>query len=428
MRSNRTTSGIGPDARRRRPVGTLAVGLLLLAVAALHAEEPRLGATVDGLLAEARRVSPELAASALDAAAAEAGARAGGLLPDPTLRVTQDEIDVTGGQRRPKQIYAIEQEFPLWGKLGLKAAAGRAQADVARAQGRMAEDELIEQVKITFAQYWVTHRSGTVLQQLHGIEQGIIAEAQSRYALGRGTQSDVLRASAALTRHQTDIAGFVARERAARGVLNALLRRDLGAAMATPEQLRRLPSAMALVPAVLVARANNPRVAAANSRIAIAAANRRLAHQEWYPNVTLSVGAIDRSGYGPNGYMGSVGIRVPLQWGAHQSQESQARAELLAAEARRDAADLDLARALAEATATLGGARETERLTRDQLLPQLDAAVRSAVASYGNGRIELTPVLDAVRDLGEGRLSLLAAQLDEQRQLAAIERLIGGSL
>ena len=34
----------------------------------------------------------------------------------------------------------------------------------------------------------------------------------------------------------------------------------------------------------------------------------------------------------------------------------------------------------------------------------------------------------AVRDLGESRLSLLAIQLDEQRQLAAIERLIGGSL
>ena len=35
---------------------------------------------------------------------------------------------------------------------------------------------------------------------------------------------------------------------------------------------------------------------------------------------------------------------------------------------------------------------------------------------------------DAVRDLGEAKLSLLAVQLDEQKQLAAIERLIGGSL
>src|ERR1019366_8774553 len=294
--------------------------------------------------------------------------------------------------------------------------------------GQGAEAELAEQIRVTFAQYWVAHRAVTVLEEVHETERGIVDAAQNRYAQGRGAQSDVLRASAALTRRQTEIARFTGQKAAARGVLNALLLRDPAASLADPQQLRALPPAARLAPADLIARANNPRVAAAKSRIAAAEANRQLPHQEWFPNVTLSIGAIDRNGYGPNGYMGSVSLRVPLQWGLHNAQEDQAKAELHAAEAMRDAASLDVARAIAEATATLAGARESERLTRDQLLPQLDAAVRSAVASYNNGRIELTPVLDAVRDLGEARLSLLAIQLDEQRQLAAIERLIGGSL
>ena len=427
MQSKMRLAGAGQNARRWWLVVAFAIGLLICTPIA-RAEDTRLGATVDGLLAEARRLSPEIAARALDAAAAEAGARAAGSLPDPILRVTQDEIDVLGGSRRPKQIYAVEQEFPLWGKLGLKAASGRAQADVARAEGQRAEAELNEQIRIVFAQYWVAHRATTVLAEVHGIERGIVEAAQSRYAQGRGAQTDVLRASAALTRHETEIARFTAQKRAARGVLNALLLRDPAAQLADPQQLRALPPAATLAPAGLIARANNPRVAAAKSRIAAADANRQLAHREWYPNLTLSVGAIDRNGYGPNGYMGSVSLRVPLQWGLHNAQEDQAKAEMRAAEAMRDAAAQDIARAIAEATATLAGARESERLTRDQLLPQLDAAVRSAVASYGNGRIELTPVLDAVRDLGEARLALLAVQLDEQRQLAAIERLIGGAL
>jgi cobalt-zinc-cadmium efflux system outer membrane protein len=419
------TTGAGQNARRWWLVCVFVAGLLIAAPAPHAADDARLGATVDGLLVEARRLSPEIAARALDAAAAEAGARAAGTLPDPTLRVTQDEIDVLGGSRRPKQIYAIEQEIPLWGKLGLKAASGRAQADVARAEGQAAEAELIEQIRVTFAQYWVAHRAGVVLEELHGIEQGIVDTARNRYAQGRGAQTDVLRAAAALTRHQTEIARFAGQKRAAQGVLNVLLLRDPSVPLADPRQLRPLPPP--LVPADLIARANNPRVAAAKSRIAAADANRQLAHQEWYPNVTLSVGAIDRNGYGPNGYMGSIAVRVPLQWGLHNAQEDQAKAELHAAEAMRDVASQNVARAIAEATATLAGARESERLTRDQLLPQLDTAVRSAIASYGNGRVELTPVLDAVRDLGEARLSLLAIQLDEQRQLAAIERLIGGS-
>ena len=407
----------------------MVVGVLLTVTPALHAaEDGRLGSTGDGLLADARRLNPEIAARALNAAAAEAGAKVAGSLPDPTLRLTQDEIDVLSGQRRPKQIYAIEQEFPLWGKLGLREASGRAQADVARAEGQAAEAELAEQIRVTFAQYWVAYRAGAVVNELHGVERGIVDAAQSRYAQGRSSQTDVLRASAALTRHQTEIARFAGQKRAAQGVLNALLLRDPLAPLADPRELRPLPPPSVLVPGDLIARANNPRVAAAKSRIVAADANRQLAHKEWLPNVTLSIGAIDRNGYGPNGYMGTVAVRVPLQWGLHRSQEDQANAELNAAEAMRDAAAQDVARAIAEATATLAAARESERLTRDQLLPQLDAAVRSAVASYGNGRIELTPVLDAVRDLGEAKLSLLAVQLDEQRQLAAIERLIGGSL
>ncbi len=428
MRSSKRSPRAGQHAWRWRLVCPLAAGLLLIAAPVTHAEDARLGTAVDGLLAQATRLNPEIAARALDAAAAEAGARAAGSLPDPTLRVTQDEIDVLGGRRRPKQIYAIEQEFPLWGKLGLKAAAGRAQADIARAEGLAVEAELAEQIKITFAQYWVAHRAGAVLREVHEIERGIIDTARSRYAQGRGTQADVLRASAALTRHETEIARFVAQKRAAQGVLNALLLRDPMAPLAEPRRLRPLPPAAALAPAGLIARASNPRVAAMKSRIAVAEANRQLARREWYPNVTLSVGAIDRNGHGPNGYMGSVALRVPLRWGLHNAQEGQAQAELRAAEARRDAAAQDLARALAEAAAALAGARETERLIRDQLVPQLDAAVRSAIAAYGNGRAELTPVLDAARELGEARLSLLQARLDEQRQLAAIERLIGGAL
>ncbi len=420
--------GAGHSARRRWRGRAVVAGMLLLWVPVAHAQDARLGATAEGLLAEARRLSPEIAARALDAAAAEAGARVAGALPDPTLRVTQDEIDVPGGVRRPKQVYAIEQEFPLWGKRELKAAAVRAQADVARAEGRMAEAELAEQVKVTFAQYWVADRAIAVLRELRATGQGVIEAASSRYTQGRGTQAEVLRASAALTRNDAELARFAAQKRAAQGVLNALMLRDPAAALAAPQRLRPLPPPGSLVPAALIARASNPRVAAAQGRIAAADANRQLARREWYPSVTIGIGAIDRNGFGPNGYMGSVGLRVPLQWGLHQAQETQAEAELRAAESRRDAAAQDLARALADASAALAGAREAEHLTRTRLQPQLDAAVRSAIAAYGNARTELTPVLDAIRELGEARMSLLAAQLEGQRQLAAIERLIGGAL
>src|ERR1700738_3326495 len=90
------------------------------------------GATLDEVLAIARRLSPDLAARALDTEAAQARGTIAGPLADPTLRITSDEIDRTRGPRQNKMFFTIEQEFPLWGKRDLKRA--QAGADVARTE------------------------------------------------------------------------------------------------------------------------------------------------------------------------------------------------------------------------------------------------------------------------------------------------------
>src|SRR4051794_34678966 len=118
----------------------LAAGLAasVLTVPAARATAPGaddgqpLGATVDGLLAAARRLSPDLAAGALDAAAAAARVEAAGDLDDPTLRGTSGEDRDEHGRRLNKMHYGVEQEFPLWGKRELRRRVAEAEADGAR--------------------------------------------------------------------------------------------------------------------------------------------------------------------------------------------------------------------------------------------------------------------------------------------------------
>src|SRR5438132_13589932 len=88
------------------------------------------GATLEEVLTIARRLSPELAARALDTEAAQARVAIAGSLGDPTLRITSDGIDRTSGPRQNKMFFTVEQEFPLWGKLDLRR--DQASADVAR--------------------------------------------------------------------------------------------------------------------------------------------------------------------------------------------------------------------------------------------------------------------------------------------------------
>jgi outer membrane protein TolC len=136
----------------------LPVLAIILVAAPAGAEAPvslvAPGATLEEVLAIARRLSPELAARALDTEAAQARVAIAGSLADPTLRITSDEIDRTNGPRQNKMFFTVEQEFPLWGKLDLRR--DQASADVARSQAdaRVTEAELIEKVKVAFAQYY----------------------------------------------------------------------------------------------------------------------------------------------------------------------------------------------------------------------------------------------------------------------------------
>jgi outer membrane protein TolC len=243
-------------------------------------------------------------------------------------------------------------------------------------------------------------------------------------------QQEVYKAEVELTRLSTELVRLETKRRAAAARLNALLTRPVDAPLATPSKIRSLPPPGALAPAVLMehARRDNPGLAAGDAQIASATAGRELADRGWYPDITLSAAAIDRTGNGPPGYMAGIGLRVPLQWGLRGAQQREASAQLSAVQARRQALEFQIQGELGEAAAALAGSRKTGDLIRTQVLPQSEALLRSGIASYGLGKVELADVLRAEHDLANLSIELLNTELEQQRQLALIERLVGSGL
>jgi cobalt-zinc-cadmium efflux system outer membrane protein len=423
-------------SRRHLIVGTLCITAALVVPVMVEQarSEPMTngapGATLDDVLAIARRLSPDLAARALDTEAALARVDIASSLPDPMVRLTSDEIDRTRGPRQNKMIYSFEQEFPLWGKRDLKRDQASAEVARSRADARATEAELVEKVKVAFAQYYQADRAIRTTHDLHRVVHDMARVARDRYALGRGSQQEVYKAEVEVTRLSTEIVRLETKRRSAAARLNALLVRPTDAPLANPAKLRSLPPPAALAPAGLMQRARqgNPTLAAGDAQIAAAAAGRELADRSWYPDITLSAAAIDRTGNGPPGYMAGIGLKVPLQWGLHEAQQREASAQLSATQARRHALELQIQGELGEVAADLAGSRKTGDLIRTQLLPQTEALLRSGVAGYGLGKTELADVLRAEHDLANLRIELLNTEFDQQRQLAMIERLIGGDL
>jgi outer membrane protein, heavy metal efflux system len=299
-----------------------------------------------------------------------------------------------------------------------------------RPMPRMTEAELIEKVKVAYAQYYQADQALRTTQDLHRVVHDIARVARDRYAQGRSSQPEVYKAEVETTRLATDLVGLETRKRSAAARLNALLLRSIDAPLAQPLKARAMPPPAALVPTALMerARAGNPSLAGGEAQIVAATAGQELADKSWYPDVTLKAGAIGRNGNGPTGYMAEIGFRVPLQSGLHEAQQREAAAQLGAAQARRQTLELQIQGELGEYVADLAGSRRTAELIRGQLLPQSQALLRAGVAGYGLGRAELADVLRAEHDLTDQRIELLNTEFDQQRQLAAIERLIGSEL
>lgn len=422
-----------PDGRRpMQRVGVVIAAALLLAPVA-HAGPAEgtspPGATVDELLEIAHRLSPALAARALDSEAATARVDAAGALEDPRLTITSDEDRDEHGSRKNKMIYGVEQEFPLWGKRDLRRGIAVAEADGAQARQRLALLELDAEIKIAFAAYYRATIALRIQDEVHALLHTVAENAQGRYAQGLGTQADAIRAEVEKSRLVLERQGLERDRRVAAARLNTLLARPPGAALADPVELRPPPKAdeLALDHLLELARRNNPLVATAAAEIAAAEGDRQLVERSWYPDITLGAAAIQRED-GADGFIVSAGIRVPLQWGLRRAQARDATAKLGAARTRRDGELLELEGSLEEALADLDAARQSDAVLTNELTPQVTAAYQSALTAYQLGRADLTSVVEAAHRVQEIRLEGLTVGEQSETALATIERIVGGKL
>jgi hypothetical protein len=80
--------------------------------------------------------------------------------------------------------YTVEQEFPLWGKRDLKRTQAGADVTRTQADARVTEAELIEKVKVAYAQYYQADQALRTTEDLHRVVHDIAQVARDRYAQG----------------------------------------------------------------------------------------------------------------------------------------------------------------------------------------------------------------------------------------------------
>jgi len=419
----------GPPFVRSMRVSIVSALVLTMPVAA--APKTSLpGATVTELIALARQLSPELAAVALTAEAATARIISAGALPDPTLRVEADNLDnrnvAMDGQTTT---FRLMQEFPLWGKLGLKRDIATFDATAARYRSRGVEFDLIARVKSVFAARYATFRAYALTQRTLETVSTAAATTRDRYTQGGATQEDVLRLEIEGEELRIELERLRGQQTKTAAQLNALINRRPDAPLAVPVALRPLPAESKMGVAALLDRAArlNPMIAEGRAKTGSAAAAQTLADRNRYPDVSVGVMTTrNRDGYAGTGVMGE--LRVPLQWGAKQAEIDAASAERVAAEQRLNTLKATLGGEIAGMLAEYRATAKTLDILQQHHLPKSEVIVRSALSALESGQGDSLRVLDAIRRLRNVQLEILKTQVQQQASLAEIEKAIGGDL
>jgi outer membrane protein TolC len=418
---------VGAQWTRFGAGGVLAAGLFACSPAFAQPADGPLGATADGLLAAGRQLSPALRAAALETAAVSAKAEGADALDDPTISDSYQYYKDPGVFSA--HTVMVTQAFPLWGKRDLRREAALADVDAARRQEQAAQNELDEKIKLAYAQYYLISRDISVNQEIAELAHRMRSAASARYGQGKGDQTSVIQASGEETAAKTEAIRLEGERDAARARLNALVGRPSDAPLAAPLKARPMPATEPIV-ADLVdrARAANPTLAAGTAAIVAAKSRSSLADKAWLPDVTVGGGPLIQTNNRPVGFAATIGFNIPISWGREASGQHEAAVRVGEAQQRYEAALQEIEGALGEAVAKLRAARATDALLRQEAMPQATATVQTVLANYSQGKGDLVTAITAEHQLHEVDLRLLQTRFEEQAELAAIERLIGGDL
>lgn len=397
----------------------------LLWLSPLEAKEPALpGATVDSVVTLARRLSPELAAAALDAEAAVHKIGTAGVLADPTFEFEAWDVNGRGvGQRR----FAVSQEFKLWGKRDLELDVARADASAARHQSTAATVDLVARVKAVHAEYNSAHEALALSLDLKNRIDQISALLRSRYGTTSVEQQDVIKADIESATAEVDIARRRGDLKAAAARLNTLIGRRPLEALAAPTGFRPIKANLTIAGIQARAHAANPALAASAALVGSAKGTKSLTDLNGYPDVTLGARYVQRPVGSDTGEF-LVGIKLPLQVDAKDAAQRAASSNLGASQARLDALRLKLDGAITDAWIGFDTVEQAIRIHTARLLPPSELSVKAARSGFEAGTTDLSIVFEAERRLRSIHLDLIKLRVEQQSRYAEMERLAGGSL
>jgi cobalt-zinc-cadmium efflux system outer membrane protein len=312
------------------------------------------------------------------------------------------------------------QELPYPGKLRLRDEVANREMETQKAGVAVTRSSVAEQVKLLYLQI-------AYLDRIDSLLQSVIQDALSQYALGKGSQSAVIKAQMERTQilrqdtmHNQNLWQAQAR-------LKQLLHRTQDSADILPDPLTATPFMIDPQELQSQMRASNPTLMVDAHAVDKQKAQLASAKRDDRPDFSLGYAfQITGEDY-RNRYMFSADVRLPnrrrvkAEIAQAAEQETRARHEM----------DSDVQQKLADLQEQYIAVKSTTELLNEfkqGLMPQAEAVFHSEQSAYQSNKQELGPVLSALLDILSLESDYQQALLDHEAALVRIETLTGRTI
>lgn len=367
--------------------------------------------------------NPRLAQANFAIDAAKGRAVQAGLYPNPTVRISDEELGDRTGPGGILTAPAVTQEIVTGNKLGLSRAAAFREVDQASLALLGERYSRFTAVRQSYFDVLTLQRRTAILDELVKLAEQSVATTEKLLEAKQVARLDLLQLEIELER-------FRAERDATKQELPAAFRR-----LAANVGVSGLPETQVVgsleisVPdydlekARLYLLAVHPDALSARVGVERAQLLLKRAEVEPIPNVTVGASYIRQFENRSHDLGISMSVPVPV-WNRNQGNIQTARAEIGEAVQRVGRIENDLTERLATAFGPYASARQRADRYRTSILPKARETYQLSLKAYQGGQFEYLRVLQAQRSLGEANLEYVRSLGELWRSASEIAGLL----
>jgi outer membrane protein, heavy metal efflux system len=353
-------------------------------------------------------------------------------LGPPTLegQIWQWPINTLNPANTNMYMFMASQEIPGRGKRGLRATAASKESELAEADVAVRTQAILHDVKQRYTELFLARRSIDVhLAGVNGLRQ-LADISQTKYAAGRISLQDVLKALVELSRVHDDVIMFDQQADLAAARLNTLLDRVPDASIGPVTEPREQTVTAPASELQRIAVERHPELRRMRLAIERAQADFAVAQLEYRPDYSVQAGYMLQP-HMTDGWLAKIALtwpRAPWSRGGIDARVAGATATIASAEAQLRAMENAVRLSVQDAYIRVKAAERRAALLRTTILPQSRQTLEVSRIGYQTDRVDFLALVDNERTLLNMELEYSRALGELEQASADLEQAIGTEL